>query len=600
MLYPKGSGVAGNPIVIDAYGTGNLPLINGQGKYYNVLKNDRVDAAVYLNNSSYVTIKNLEVTNEIPDTLQHTIPYDFSSVADRSGIHVDGSVAGTLTGITISNCVVHHVASNGNATEHARMAGINVWARSWNTSFTNVLIEQNQIYTTGSAGINVNAESYAGAATGVVIQNNYLSDIGGDGILVNACTAPLVQYNVVAGSHYRSTLACVAIWAFQSTNALFQYNEAYNTQTTNDGQSFDCDYKSTGTTFQYNYGHDNVGGFMLICNEGSNANDGSIVRYNIGQNNGSKVFTLWNKITNSKIYNNVIYVPSGTSYPMIWSGTNCGMYPDNTQFYNNILYNLGSCGYTLAGLTNTVFDYNIFYGNHHSSEPADAHKLTADPLFVSPGGAGVGLSSCDSYKIRAGSPAIGSGMVIGNNGGKDFWGNAVSDTAAPNRGAYNGVPVGTTTTTTTTPAPTTTATTPSTTAGALSNVASGKTATVSNIRNGSNLAKITDGVKNSTSQRQDLPTGEQWVTVDLGQTYNVGRLDMYYETHPPSYTIYPSTDGSTWTQRKDAPAASTMSGYPGLLSDTFTAASCRYVKIAFHATASQYGYGVCEMEVYYQ
>ncbi|OJU10083.1 MAG: hypothetical protein BGN88_13775 [Clostridiales bacterium 43-6] len=140
-LYPKGSGTAANPIIIGAYGTGSLPVINGNGARFNPLTNNRVDAAAYLANVSHLFIENLEVTNEIPDTLSHGVPYDFSSTDDRSGIHVDATAAGTYTGITIRNCVVHHVSSDGNDVDHARMAGINVWARSWNASFTNVLIE---------------------------------------------------------------------------------------------------------------------------------------------------------------------------------------------------------------------------------------------------------------------------------------------------------------------------------------------------------------------------------------------------------------------------------------------------------------------------
>lgn len=40
--------------------------------------------------------------------------------------------------------------------------------------------------------------------------------------------------------------------------------------------------------------------------------------------------------------------------------------------------------------------------------------------------------------VSVGSPCLGSGKLITDNGGYDYWGNAVSQTAAPNIGAYNG------------------------------------------------------------------------------------------------------------------------------------------------------------------
>src|SRR5690606_8086408 len=54
-LKPKGSGSASMPIIIDKYGTGAKPLIDGNG-----LEGEGV---VYLYNQSYWEINNLEITN---------------------------------------------------------------------------------------------------------------------------------------------------------------------------------------------------------------------------------------------------------------------------------------------------------------------------------------------------------------------------------------------------------------------------------------------------------------------------------------------------------------------------------------------------------
>jgi hypothetical protein len=57
-------------------------------------------------------------------------------------------------------------------------------------------------------------------------------------------------------------------------------------------------------------------------------------------------------------------------------------------------------------------------------------------LLVSPGSGGDGLDSVSGYQLRAGSPCIGAGVPIPNNGGRDFWGNRVPDAGAPDIGAH--------------------------------------------------------------------------------------------------------------------------------------------------------------------
>lgn len=430
-LYPKGSGASGNPITIDMYGTGNKPIINGNGKVYS--SSDPIDAAVYLKDQDYWTIRNLEVIN------------DSSTPGDRHGIHVDASDTNDHTGITIENCIVHNVASDGNHGEHARIAGICVWSRGWNQAMSDIVVQNNKIYNVGSTGIYINGEKWSGPSTGIYVANNNLYDIGGDGILVVGAKSPLIEYNVVNGAHSKSSQYCVAIWPFECDDAVFQYNEAYNTQTTKDGQGIDSDFMSNNTIFQYNYVHNNEGGFALICNEplyqGKPAfNNGTVIRYNIAQNNKNTQFQLTNKPTNTYIYNNVIYVDSGISAKMVSTFSRDGTsYPENVYFWNNIFYNLGSNGaYDFGSATGVEFDYNVFYGIHPASEPNDPHKLVSDPMIGYPGQARIGIDSCAVYQLKTGSPCLNSGKVVSNNGGKDFFGNVVSSTEVPNRGAYNG------------------------------------------------------------------------------------------------------------------------------------------------------------------
>lgn len=124
--------------------------------------------------------------------------------------------------------------------------------------------------------------------------------------------------------------------------------------------------------------------------------------------------------------------------------------------YNNTLYNPGGA-FDIRLAANSVVANNIFVGSsltrfdtdrgitvdrnvyHGFAGPAaDVNAINADPLFANPGTGRDGLDTVDGYKLTAGSPAIGAGRIISGNGGRDYWGNAVSETTAPNIGAYNG------------------------------------------------------------------------------------------------------------------------------------------------------------------
>lgn len=64
----------------------------------------------------------------------------------------------------------------------------------------------------------------------------------------------------------------------------------------------------------------------------------------------------------------------------------------------------------------------------------DANAIVGDPQFTAPGTGGDGRGTADGYKLKAKSPAVGSGMVITGNGGKDFFGHPLPKDA-PNVGA---------------------------------------------------------------------------------------------------------------------------------------------------------------------
>jgi hypothetical protein len=434
-LYPKGSGTPGNPIVIDMYGTGPKPLINGNGVE---------QEALLLHNQEYWEIGNLEITN-----------YDAAGPAIRQGVRILGEDVGTLAHIYLVGLDVHDV--NGSLTAGRDQAKCNagilvdVEGSTTPTNFDDVLIEACNVYACERSGIKLwtnwgrsCTQASPSLHTNVVIRSNVVDNIAGDGINVHQTAGALAEYNVVSRSCYWTDKANAALWTWASDDAIIQYNEVYDSMQTWDGMAFDIDGCSQRCVYQYNYSHDNDGGFLMIIGapdctgEGpySNFCNDNHFRYNISQNDQTRIWRLVGKAWDNYIYNNTVYLDD-TDPHWLDSGPCGGQYNQDTYFWNNIHYNTNSpaADFNFSSTTNIVFDYNVFYGYHPASEPADPHKITSDPLLVDPGSAGLGRGSCAGYRLRANSPCIDSGMAVPDNGGQDFWGHPVPSGAGPDRGA---------------------------------------------------------------------------------------------------------------------------------------------------------------------
>jgi hypothetical protein len=92
-----------------------------------------------------------------------------------------------------------------------------------------------------------------------------------------------------------------------------------------------------------------------------------------------------------------------------------------------------------------TFNVNTYYGTF-SSEPAyngpdDEYR---DPDMVAPFTAvdgdypPIGSGNLDGLKLSSSSSELDSGYLSSYLGSADFWGNAVSSSSDPNRGAYDG------------------------------------------------------------------------------------------------------------------------------------------------------------------
>jgi hypothetical protein len=444
-LWPKGSGREGEPIHLGSYGSGAKPLIRGNGQ---------VEDAVLLKNQEYWEIENLEITNV------------GERKAVRRGVHLALDNFGEAHHLVVRGMTIHDVSGRDDSKSNG---GITITAdgETKPSRFVGLLIEDNHIYHVDRNGISSWSDRWERSkwfpSLGVVVRGNTLEDIGGDGIMIAATDGALIEKNVVGNANQRSEGYNIAIWSWSADNTVIQYNEAYGTKGERDGEGFDSDWNSRNTLIQYNYSHDNEGGFLLICNEGGHSaaenlgNIGTIVRYNISQNDRNRGFTLSGPVKDTQIYNNTIYVGEGHSVDLVlltdWNG-----WPRETEFSNNIFYAQGEArlgqgierakdGHhtSAAGWgesQGTEFDSNVYFGNISAGKEVtvpkacnDGHAQTNDPEFVDPGKGALGRATLEGYALKSESKARESGKRIANDGGKDFWGAGLEGCVALDRGA---------------------------------------------------------------------------------------------------------------------------------------------------------------------
>ncbi len=126
------------------------------------------------------------------------------------------------------------------------------------------------------------------------------------------------------------------------------------------------------------------------------------------------------------------------------------------------------------------------------------------------------------------------------------------------------------------------------------NIAMNKTVTVSSIEGTANSGEY--AVDGSMDTRWASVSGSdpQWICIDLGQTFNINRVILYWEAaYATQYKIQVSNDASNWTD------IYTQYNGTGGTSDLTVSGSGRYVRMyGTQRTNYSWGYSLWEMAVY--
>ncbi|OXM83311.1 hypothetical protein CF651_26675 [Paenibacillus rigui] len=468
-LWPKGSGASGSPIVIDKYGTGAKPKIQGSGL---------VQDAVRLFNQEYWEMYNLDVSNLKPPT---GTPGE--NLGDFRGIHVSGDNSTQLDHFRIVGVDVHDVTGEINWISGTQpdppQPGIRFktgWDGSKKTGgivfdttvpdifnppsqptvINDVIIEQSTVVNTSFAGIvfkqytgdgkDANGNTIAVSTgwgerangtdpkftphTNIIIRNNYITqkdtDYGCNGLYLTDIRGGLVEHNVV----YRAGTS--GIEAYYADDIVIQYNEVYETQQKAggaDSNGIDPDKATTRIVIQYNYIHDNGDG-VLICQF---LFGDTIIRYNVIKSNTRYPIYLHSDAKAvAEVYNNTIYNDK-SNYLFYGYGSSLNA---KYNIRNNNIYSTRANA-ALTTSDTIVYENNNYFGATLQIPAVDTKAMQVDPKFVSttagPSGTaetGPQLASALGFRSQSGSGLVNTGVAISNPGSQDYAG----------RSLYNGLP----------------------------------------------------------------------------------------------------------------------------------------------------------------
>lgn len=461
-------GEEGNPVIIGRYGEGADPLINGNGNPWNDDKeidslNKEDVAAVHIQNSEYIIIQNLHVTNwehDEDDLMSDTASYEFTNKQSKSmltGILVENHDAGQLDGVVIQNNHVENVngwmSENNKSGEKKGSGGIMalVTGNSRKSYFRDLKILGNEVNNVCHEAIYMEscwaARTLVGGAGSqqagayewvgwpdVYVANNYVHEVAGDGIVVINADGGIAEHNLVVASakedwYYGRNPAHAALWMWDSNNVTMQYNEAAYTESTQDGMAFDSDYGNQNILYQYNYSHNNKGGFWMAC-PGPYYSLNSVVRYNLSVNDagydGGRIIHVGESGSiGHQVYNNTIYWDADYEVKAVeqgsWISGSATAVTSGTDIYNNIFYGSKASFVDNAG---TTYNNNCVWGDvkeDYLASVNDANAIIADPKFTDitsenwyTGGSfadgKVTLGKAEGLKLTADSPCINTGV----------------------------------------------------------------------------------------------------------------------------------------------------------------------------------------------
>ena len=392
-----------------------------------------------LSDVSYWTLRGLAITNH------------GKTVGVRNGIQLHVSFAGIATSLHLVDVDVSDV--NGEVgSKSSGGIGVLAWGKNGKGArFDDLLIDHCTIKHVDGQGIWFHVKN-GGVEdddevnpqypnTRIRIANTTIEDTGRNAIFLRDSMKALIDHNTIRYSSARTHGNAVVIaW---SKDTVVRNNEVAFTglkQGTGENGAFDADDGAAGTVFEYNWTHDNAGGSVNIVNDPrkKTPNVGTIVRYNLSENDQARIFGLGGAVQYTLIYNNTVFIGKHDSPHLLSAGRFVAHVPgdpNDVAFLNNVIYSQGSFDYDLSA-SHVAFDSNCYIGKHPGGGPKDEHKTTANDSFDLASIPAHSWQDIANYKTAGPSTCIAAGLAITDNGGQDILGTPLTTATAMTRGAF--------------------------------------------------------------------------------------------------------------------------------------------------------------------
>lgn len=401
MLWPKGSGAEGSPIILSSYGTGDRPRIlmdenanmtEDLMRIATPIYDRKVNQTFYLHNQSYWEVNNIEFYNPGFDENNHVDP----NREFERGMYITAEDVGQIDHIYINNVYIHGFQGNNSGNLGKESGGIIFFvnanfdaSKRKPTWFNDVRITNCTIEDVGRSGffllspwktrdmtengqwggrwsaVNQAGEGSLGAftpSTNIYIGSNILRRIDGDGIILQCMDGVVAEYNLVDEPCVDTQFAA-GIFPYLVSNAVIRYNELSRAHLAGDAQGVEVDALNENVAVVYNYSHQNVGGFVQFCTPLNLPSFDSYYAYNVSEGDAGYYALLYSRqgTINCSVFNNTIYfdparaVDYKPAYDKFFEIENSSGTSQSVAVYNNIFYRAGS---TYSFRSNEVSAFN--------------------------------------------------------------------------------------------------------------------------------------------------------------------------------------------------------------------------------------------------
>jgi hypothetical protein len=445
LLSARDAGTSNAPVLIGSFGRGRATILAGR------------QTGITVQNAGGVALENLIVAGAGPtnntgygiccdNTLTNGRRLDGLCIANVEardfgifGILISGALAG-FEHVLITNCVLH-----GNLRGGMEVAGRLPWDASV-YAHADVRVSHCQAF--DNTGDPAYFKNHSGS--GMVLYQV-------DGGLMEDCAA----WN--NGALCRASGGGVGLWTCASRRVVIQHCESFANRTSGgDGGGFDLDGGSVDCVLQYNYSHDNDGPGLMVYTYpyASHADSGSVVRFNISENDSRKsrhYAGLWvradgRSMTGLEIYNNTVMVGPWTDQAALINArgvearlrnnifiASSPALPlrveqpgDRVRFENNLYWREG--GPTEISWGTQIYSSLQQWRDRTGQELSNVQPtgLFADPVLSlhppgAPPGRPCGLRLLRAFHPLPGSPALAGGLDLRqkfglDTGARDFLG----------------------------------------------------------------------------------------------------------------------------------------------------------------------------------